>query len=145
MPAKLCHIQLMMSETQNDRLLDRIMIYGFSFAFGLVIASLQALRPTPAGFAIELSWWSLVALVIGSGITLPCFQIIVRSERRNLRRAALAVVVLLGLGAFFYPMRIVPQEKLRAVFTGLAVAAGALSVLAAMLLVLHHYFESEDT
>jgi hypothetical protein len=120
------------------------MIYGFSFAFGLVIASLQALRRTSSGFAIELTWWSLVAFLLGSAITLPCFRIIILSERKNLRRASLALVALLGLGAFFYPLRVVPKEKFRPVFIGLAVAVAALSVLATLLLKLHRFFENEE-
>jgi len=120
------------------------MVYGFSLAFGLVVASLQALRPTPTGFSIELSWWSLVAFVIGTVLTLPCFLIIVRSERRRLRRCALAVIVLLGLGSFFYPMRIVPHERVRAVFVGLAVAAMALSMVGGLLVLLYRFFEKEE-
>jgi hypothetical protein len=134
----------MTREAQDDSLLNRIIICGFSLAFGLVVASLQALRPAPAGFAIVPSWWSLVALVIGAGMTLPCFVIIVHSKRKNLRRAALCLVSLLGLGAFFYPMRFVPLENFRPVFTGLAAAVGALSVLGGLLLLLRRFFEGEE-
>lgn len=134
----------MTSQVRNDRLLNRIIICGFSGAFGLVIASLQALRPTPSGFAIELSAWTLLALLIGAVVMAPCFYMIIYSQRRNLRRAALALVVLVGLGAFFYPMRVVPSEKFHAIFTGLAVAGGALSVLAVLLLVLRRFFERDE-
>jgi len=134
----------MTNKAQDDRLLNRIIVYGFSLAFGLVVASLQALRPAPAGFAIVLSWWSLVALVLGAAITLPFFQVIVHSKRRNPRRAALCFVVLLGLAAFFYPMRVVPLENFRPVFVGLAVAVAALSILGGLLLVLHRFFENEE-
>ena len=133
----------MTSEEQNDRLLNQIMIYGFSLSFGLVVASLQALRPTPAGFAIQASWWTLVAFMVGTGVTLPCFHIIVRSENKNRRRIALALVALLGGGAFFYPMRVVPHEKYRPVLIGLAVAVVALSVLGSLLLCLYRFFESD--
>ena len=40
----------MPTETQNDRQLNGIIVYGFSLAFGLVIASLQALKPTPENY-----------------------------------------------------------------------------------------------
>jgi hypothetical protein len=134
----------MTSQASNDQLLNNIIVFGFSIAFGLVIASLQALKRTPSGFAIQLSGWTLVALLIGAAVMVPCFRLIVFSQRRYLRRAALAFVVLVGLGAFFYPMRVVPREKYRAVFTGLAVAVGALSVVAVLLLVLRRFFERED-
>ncbi len=134
----------MTSEAKNDRLLNHIIIYGFSFSFGSVVASLQALRPAPAGFVIELSRWSLVAFLVGAALTLPCFQIIVYSRRQHLRRLALAAVVFLGLGAFFYPIRVVPQDKVRAVFVGLAAAAVALSMVGGLLLALHRFFENEE-
>jgi hypothetical protein len=134
----------MPTETQNDRQLNGIIVYGFSLAFGLVIASLQALRPTPTGFAIQLSGWTVAALLLGAAVMLPCFHVIVHSESKYHRRAALTAVVLLGLGAFFYPMRVVPHEKYRPVFIGLAVAVTALSVLATLLLILHRFFESDE-
>jgi hypothetical protein len=132
------------SQTPNDRLLNNIIVLGFSVAFGLVFASLQALRRTPSGFAIQLSGWTLVALSIGTVVMAPCFHVVVFSQRRNLRRAALTFVVLVGLGAFFYPMRVVPREKFHAVFTGLAVAAVALSIVAVLLLLLRRFFEHEE-
>jgi hypothetical protein len=73
----------------------------------------------------------------------PCFHIIVYSERKPLRRAALAVVTALGVAAFFYPLRMVPDEKFRPIFEGLAVAMIALSVLATLLLILYRFFEKE--
>jgi hypothetical protein len=134
----------MPSETRTDRQLSAIIVYGFSLAFGLVIASLQALRPTPSGFAIELSGWTLVAFLVGAAIMLPCFRVIVHTRSKNRRRAALLGVVLLGAAAFFYPMRVVPHEKYRPVFIGLAAAAFALSVLAGLLLLLHRFFERDE-
>jgi len=133
----------MTQQAQDERLLNRIIVYSLSLAFGLLAASSQALRRTPTGFAIELSWRSLVALLIGAAITLPCFLVVVHSRRKYLRRAALGLVTLLGLTAFFYPMRVVPQENYRPVLTGLAVAVGALSVLGCMLLLLHRFFERD--
>jgi hypothetical protein len=134
----------MANQVQDERLLNRIIVYGFSAAFGLVVASLQALRPTPTGFAIEFSWWTLVAFLAGTVLMLPCFSIIVYSERKGLRRGALVVVTLVGLGAFFYPTRVVPHEKMRAIFTGLAVAVIALTVMGSLLLLLHRFFEREE-
>lgn len=129
---------------QNDRLLTRIIVCGFSGAFGLVIASLQALRRTSTGFAIELSWWTLVTLAIGAVLMLPFFYLIICSSRVALRRLALAFVVLVGLCSFFYPMRVVPQERLRSVFIGLVAAVAVLSMVAALLIALFRFFEREE-
>jgi len=132
------------TDTQNDRQLNAIIVYGFSLSFGLVIASLQALRPTPTGFAIELSGWTAIAFLLGAAVMVPCFHTIIHSPSKYRRRVALTVVVLVGLGAFFYPMRVVPHEKYRPIFIGLAAAAGALSVLAGLLLILHKFFEHDE-
>jgi CDP-diglyceride synthetase len=133
----------MTSERPDDRLLNQIIVYGFSLSFGLVIASLEALRPNAAGFTLRFSWWTLLALIIGTGIMWPWFRIVMYSQRKPLRRLALLVVVMMGLAAFFYPLRMVPSEKFGAVFIGLGAAVVALSVLASMLIVLYRFFESE--
>ena len=130
-------------ESSNDRLLQHIMVYGFALSFGLVAASLEALRPSSTGFALDMSWWTLLTLALSAVAMVPCFFVIVFSERKILRRFALATVVVLGVGAFFYPLRMVPQETHRAVFVGLAVAAVALSVLATLLVILYRFFEKD--
>ena len=132
------------SERPDDRLLNQIIVYGFALSFGLVVASLQALGPGPAGFTLSFSWGTLVAFVLGTAVMVPCFRMIVYSERRRVRRAALAIVVVVGLISFFYPMRLVPIEKFRPIFIGLSAAVAALSVLATMLVLLYRFFESEN-
>jgi hypothetical protein len=132
------------SQTRNDRQLNAIIIYGLSLAFGAVIASLEALHPTPSGFAIVFSRWTVVAFLLGSAAMVPCFHILIHSERQYLRRAALTLVVIVGLVAFFYPMRVVPHEKYRPVFLGLAAAVAALSILASLLLLLYRFFENDE-
>src|SRR3974390_2539763 len=100
----------MASEGKTDRLLNHIIIYGFSFSFGAVLASLQALRPRPNGFALQVSWWTLVAFVLGGVVVAPCFHLMIYSRRQSVRRGSLAAIVILGVAAFFYPMRMVPRE-----------------------------------
>jgi hypothetical protein len=135
----------MADKAKSDRLLSRIIVYGFSLACGAVIASLEALRSTAVGFAIVFSWRTLLMFVVGTVIMVPCFLIILHSKRTYLRRAVLAFVTLVGLGAFFYPMRVVPGERMPAVSLGLAVAVIALSVIGGLLLMLRRFFESDET
>ena len=127
----------------SDQLLPQIIVYGFALSFGLITASLQALHPRAGGFMLVFSWWTLLAFVAGAVAMVPCFHVIVFSERKPLRRAALTAVTLVGLGAFFYPLRMVPDEKYGAIFQGLAVAVFALSILAALLFILYRFFEKE--
>jgi hypothetical protein len=137
------YYRTMEAERATDRLLSRIIIYGFALAFGLIAASLEALRPGPNGFTLRISGWTLVALFLAAAAMLLCFHVIVYSRRKLPRRAALTLVTGLGLAAFFYPLRMVPQEKFRPIFIGLGVAVLALSFLATMLFLLYRYFERE--
>jgi hypothetical protein len=134
----------MIAESKNSLRLSRIIVYGFSFSFGAVFASLQALRPSSGGFSLVMSWWTVLTLLSGAAIMVPCFQIIVCSQQRRRRRAALALVTLLGVAAFFYPLRFVPHERMAAVFTGLVAAVIVLSGIAGLLLLLRRFFEREE-
>src|SRR6266849_2245891 len=58
------NVVFMTIEVKTDRLLNHIIIYGFSLAFGAVIASLQSLRAVPRGFSLEFSWWTLVVFLL---------------------------------------------------------------------------------
>ena len=133
----------MKRDRATEQLLPQIIVYGFALSFGLIAASLEALHPRAGGFKLVISWWTLLAFAVGAVVMVPCFQVIVFSERKPLRRAALTAVTVLGLGAFFYPLKMVPDEKFSAIFEGLAVAVFALSVLAALLLILYRFFEKE--
>jgi hypothetical protein len=133
----------MKRDRATDQLLPQIIVYGFALSFGLITASLQALHPQAGGFKLVISWWTLLAFALGAVALVPCFHVIVFSERKPLRRAALTAVTLLGLGAFFYPLRMVPDERFSAIFQGLAVAVLALSVLASLIFILYRFFEKE--
>src|SRR6267378_4068084 len=131
----------MAEESKNDRLLNRIIVYGLSLSFSVLLASLEALRATNSGFTFEVTWRTLVALVLAAAVVAPCFQIIVYSPNKRARRAALIVVVLIGIGSFFYPLRFVPREKMGAIFTGLGLAVVALSTVGGFLLLVRRFFE----
>jgi len=133
----------MKRDRATDQLLPQIIVYGFALSFGLIAASLEALHPQAGGFELDISWWTLLAFAVGAVVMVPCFQVIVFSERKPLRRAALTAVTVVGLGAFFYPLKMVPGEKFSAIFEGLAAAVFALSVLAALLFILYRFFEKE--
>src|SRR5258708_13992483 len=123
----------MKSERPDDRLLSRIIIYGFAGAFGLIAASLEALHPGPGGFSLHISIRTLLALVLSAAAMVPCFHVIVYSDNKLARRSALGLVTALGLAAFFYPLRMVPQEGFGPGVIGLVVPVLAHSFLATML------------
>ena len=133
----------MKPENKSQRTLHRIITYGLALSFTVLIASLETLRGTPTGFKFVISWRTWVALAIGAAVMVPCFQILIYSERRGLRRAAFAMVVLIGVGGFFYPLRFVPSEKMSQIFGGLGLAVIALAVVAGLLLMARRFFEGE--
>src|SRR4051794_36447735 len=117
----------MKPERETDRTLNWIIILGLAISFSSIIATLEALRGTPTGLKFSITWRTFFALFIGAAVTIPCFRLIVLSERKSLRRVALCLVVLIGISGFFYPLRFVPREKMRDIFIGLGFAAIALS------------------
>jgi hypothetical protein len=132
------------SPAENTRLLNRIIVSGLSLAFSTLIASLQTLRPASSGFAFEFSWWTLLAFIAGAIAVVPCFLTIVYSPRKTRRTIALAIIILIGICSFLYPLRFVPKEKFSAIFSGLALAALALAIVAAFLLLVRRFFEKDS-
>jgi hypothetical protein len=130
--------------TTTDRTLKWIIIGGFSLAFGFLLASLQALRSTPSGFLIEITWVTWLTFLLGAAAVTPCFQTILSSESKPRRRVALGIIIAIGLVSFLYPLRFVPRERLGAILTGLLAAAFALSCVAGCLLLARRYFERDD-
>ncbi len=128
-------------ESQNDRTLNRIIVYALSVSFSGLLASLEALRPAPHGFVLRPSWATVLAFFAGAAVVVPCFQILVYSTRPARRRIAVALVALIAMGSFFYPLRFVPRENLISVFLGLGVAVVALSIVGSFLLMTRRFFE----
>ena len=106
----------MQSETKNERDVMRIMIWGTAVAFGFLAATLQALRPKPAGFTFQISALTILAFAVGVGIVLGFWKIILNrsgsSRQKSLRFWAEVLLLCFGMGAFLYPLRFVPSEKL---------------------------------
>src|SRR5436309_1737763 len=121
-------------QRDTDRLLNGIIVYGLTISFVALVASSETLRFRHNGFGFEITWRTAVACLVAATIFVPCFHALVHSRDKLRRRLAYLLVIGAGLGSFFYPMRFVPHEKMRDVFTGLAVAAIALGMVAAFLL-----------
>src|SRR5579863_9016086 len=100
---------LMPTETKNERDVMRIIIWGSAVSFGFLAAALQALRPNPAGFTFQVSVITLLAFMVGVGIVFVFWKIVLNrsggARQRSLRFWAEVILLLLGLGAFLYPLR----------------------------------------
>lgn len=127
----------------DDRPVFRIIVYCLSLAFSVLVASLETVRHGDAGFAFHISWRTLFVLLVSASFFVVCFKAIFHSTRRKLRRAALAVVSMIGLGAFLYPLRFVPLEKFGDIFFGLAIAASLVSAIAAALYGVNRFLNAD--
>lgn len=138
----------MQSETKNERDVMRIMIWGTAVAFGFLAASLQALRSNPAGFTFQISVFTFLAFAAGVGITIAFWKIILNRSggmRQKSRRFWAELLLLcFGMGAFLYPLRFVPSEKLPEMLTGLTIAVFALSLVGCLLVMMGRFLESDD-
>ena len=140
----------MQKETKNERDVMRIMIWGTAVAFGFMAGALQVASAQARRFHFLSSRRSpLAAFLVGTGIVLGFWKIILNrasnARQKSLRFATEVVLLLLGMGAFLYPLRYGPSERLPDMFTGLITAASSRSLLLAALLVMTGKFlESDD-
>ncbi|MDB6058826.1 MAG: hypothetical protein JWO95_2670 [Verrucomicrobiales bacterium] len=134
----------MANDAKFDPGLSRIMVICLTLGFTVLIASMEALRVTQSGFAFAVTWRTAAALAIGAMIVGPCFYILVYSGPRLGRKIATFVIIAIGVTGFFYPLRFVPREKMSSIFGGLALAIGALSMVAAFVYLLHRFLSNKE-
>jgi len=133
--------------SRNERDLVRIASGSTALAFGVALGSLQSLRHDAAGFSFQLSFGTAVAFAIGAVIGLLYWKLVTRSATRGaspLLRAASFLLLLGGVGAFLYPLRFLPAEKLPDVYKGLAIAAVALSLIGFILWRIKRFLDQDS-
>src|SRR3954453_11887823 len=120
----------METSTKFDPGLSRIMVVCLSLAFVTLICSMESLRATATGFAFEVTWRTALAFVLGAAVVVPCFYTLVYRGTKVTRRVAKLLIVAIGVTGFFYPLRFVPHQQMRAIFGGLALAICAIGLVA---------------
>ena len=140
----------MNNDSKNQQRLYPIFTFSTALAFGCMLATLEALRPAPAGFSFELSYKTLIAFLAGGAIAFPLWHLILNGThlgKRNLTLVTGGMVVLLlvlGVGAFLYPLRFVPRDKWPEIRTGLVTAVCALSGVACLLWGVKRFVDSDE-
>ena len=140
----------MNEDSKTQRRLYPVFTFSTALAFGSMFATLEALRPDAAGFSFEPSYKTLIAFVAGGTIAFPLWRLILNGTRlgqRNLNLATGGMIVLLlilGVGAFLYPLRFVPRDKWPEIRTGLLTAVCALSGVVCLLWGVKRFVDSDE-
>src|SRR4051794_11560672 len=129
----------MQTEADRQQLLYRVVTCSTALGFGCMFASLEALRPSPTGFSFEFSLRTVIAFAVGGAWVFPFWRFLFKNSSASGRKMKIiwavgfAALAVLGIGAFLYPLRFVPREKLPEIRTGLITAFFALSGVVGLL------------
>jgi hypothetical protein len=113
--------------SDNAPALMKIVSVSTALAFGCAVASVEALRFSDGGFSFKFSAGTVAAFVLGAVVGFIFWRLAAKG-RRGVWKGSLLMLVM-GVGLFFYPMRFVPASVLPQVVIGFVGAVCALSVL----------------
>jgi hypothetical protein len=122
--------------------LYKIVLGSTALGLGCMAATLEALRPSAAGFGFKVSGWTFVAFAMGLGAGLLYWKL--EAGSRLVGRIANAALLLGGVAGFLYPLRFVPEDKMADIGIGLGLAVCALSLVGFMLWRLKSFFDKDD-
>ena len=115
----------------SESVLLRIAGVGASLAFGAMVASLFALKTNPGGFVFELNVPTVISFIAAGTLAWFYWRLVARMavdkapQQRRKRFIVFSVgLLLVGVVSFLYPLKFIPPEKRKDVFTGLALAVG---------------------
>ena len=124
------------------------MAFSTALAFGAALASLESLRRDAGGFSFQVSLRTLLAFLVGGGIALAYWLVVLKSRAASQRSGLVVstvVLLLLGVGAFLYPLRFVSRDKLPDILIGLGLAACALSIVGGLLWLAHRFLSRDSS
>jgi len=120
--------------------------YGILLAFGVMVASLEALRP---GMRFQVTAGTLLAFAGGAVAANMCWRVMWRAFTGGREKAVLfwgcfLFLALLAVGCFLYPLRFVQSEKLHDIFPALSMVVLAVSFWGCALRRLHLFFRTDE-
>lgn len=120
------------NHSNQSRAFKRLVFVGSALGLAAVFGSLACLGPDAAGgFYLRWRWTALLWMLGGALVDLWCLSLVWRAEDESPPQplwrmiCGYGVLGLAGIGAFLYPIRFVPNERLRDVIVGLVSAIGA--------------------
>lgn len=117
-----------------DSTLFRIAGVGAALAFGAMVASLFAVRRGAAGLTFQVNTLVVIAFIASAVVAWFYWRLIARMatdkspEQRKKKFVVFSIALLVvGVIAFLYPLTLIPADKRKDVFIGLALAVGVLT------------------
>lgn len=142
------HGTTMKPESQNDSDFFRVATVSICLSFGVMIASLQALQPSTAGFSFKITGGTWVAFVLGAVLSYGYWRLASQPAttpgRRLFRRICTWLLMLSGVGALLYPLRFLPAERLPDVAIGFTCAVVVLSFVGYLMWRLKKFFDQDE-
>lgn len=138
------------TDSKMQRGLYKILTYSTAVAFGTMIASIEAIRMSPTGFTFEISFWTVIAFLLGGAVAFPFWKFIFNATNLSPKQLKwvwsgfLAIMIVLGVGSFLYPLRYVPREKLHDIAVGLAGALLVLSLIGFVVWRIKHFLDWDE-
>jgi|SRR5688572_23419385 len=119
---------------ENENAILRIAGLGASLAFGGMVASLFALKPSPNGFSFELNVGAVISFLVAATMAWFYWRMVARmaadktpQQRKKKFIAFSAGLILVGITSFLYPLKFIATEKRWDVFVGLTLAVCCLT------------------
>ncbi len=137
-------------EKSNTSGLFHIASYAAALAFGVMVATLFALERTPIGLTFKLNAAAVISFLVAAPVTFFYWRLIARMatqrapEQQRKKFIVFSIgLLLIGVMAFLYPLKFVPEEKRKDVFVGLALAFGCIGGVGLVMLKVRRFLEAD--
>jgi len=138
-------------DDNGTKVLFRIAGVGTALAFGVMVASLFAVRSTQSGLTFEITAPVVIAFLIAAIVAWFYWRMVVRlasSQEPNKQRKRFALfsvaMVVVGILTFLYPIKFIPPEKRGDVMIGLSLAIGCIAGVAFVMSRVRRFLEADQ-
>lgn len=137
------------STAPNQEQFFRLARLGSAVAFGVLGSSMAALEKTSSGLVLKFNLWVIPACLAGAALAWGYWGVAIEQWRQNqpgknrVFRLYTLVLMLAAAFCFLYPIRFVAESQLAEIFTGLAMALFALSMIAVLVISLFRLLDDK--
>lgn len=134
----------------GDRRLYQIAGASASLAFGVMVATLFAVKLTPSGLIFRVTPAAVVSFLIAAPFAWFYWRMVAgmatgdAPERRRRKFIVFSIgLLLVGFCAFLYPLKFIPAEKRKDVFIGLALALSCITGVGFVMLKVKRFLDAD--